>query len=63
MDTKPKSTKRGFAGMTVEQRKAIASKGGIAAHEKGTAHRWTSEEAKLAGRKSNLRKRVLNETL
>ena len=40
---------RGFASMTAEQRRAIASAGGRAAHEKGTAHRWTSEEAKSAG--------------
>ena len=42
---------RGFAAMTPEQRKAIAQKGGRAAHEKGTAHEWTSEEARVAGRK------------
>jgi general stress protein YciG len=32
----------------------IASKGGRAAHQKGTAHEWTSEEAREAGRKGGL---------
>lgn len=31
--------------------RAISSKGGKAAHAKGTAHEWTSEEAQEAGRK------------
>lgn len=42
---------RGFASMDPEKQKAIASKGGKAAHEKGTAHEFTSEEAREAGRK------------
>ena len=42
---------RGFAAMDAEKQRAIASKGGKAAHEKGTAHEWTSEEAREAGRK------------
>lgn len=42
---------RGFAAMTPERQREICSKGGIAAHKKGTAHEWTSEEAKVAGRK------------
>lgn len=42
---------RGFANMTPEQRREIASKGGKAAHAKGTAHRWTTEQAREAGRK------------
>jgi hypothetical protein len=32
----------------------IASKGGRAAHQKGTAHEWTSEEAREAGRKGGM---------
>lgn len=43
--------RRGFACMTDEKQKAIASKGGKAAHEKGTAHEWSSDEAREAGRK------------
>ena len=42
---------RGFASMTVEKKREIASKGGRAAHDLGTAHKWTSEEAQAAGRK------------
>jgi general stress protein YciG len=37
--------------MSPEKQREIASKGGRAAHLKGTAHEWTSEEARLAGRK------------
>lgn len=42
---------RGFASMSPEKRREIASKGGRAAHAKGTAHEFTSEEAREAGRK------------
>jgi uncharacterized protein len=41
--------KRGFAAMNREQQRAIASKGGRAAHRKGTAHEFSSEEARKAG--------------
>ncbi|WP_437961114.1 KGG domain-containing protein [Sorangium sp. So ce119] len=44
-------SKRGFAAMNAEQQRQIASQGGKAAHEKGTAHEFTSEEARAAGRK------------
>jgi general stress protein YciG len=37
--------------MSPEKQREIASKGGRAAHEKGTAHEWTAEEARAAGRK------------
>ena len=43
--------RRGFASMSPEKQREIASKGGRAAHEKGTAHEWTPEEARNAGRK------------
>lgn len=43
--------RRGFAAMTPEQRRAIASKGGKSAHAKGVAHHWTRETAVAAGRK------------
>lgn len=43
--------RQGFASMKPEEQRKIASKGGKAAHAKGTAHEWTSEEAKVAGRK------------
>jgi general stress protein YciG len=42
---------RGFAVMSPERQRQIASMGGRTAHEKGTAHRYTSEEAREAGRK------------
>jgi uncharacterized protein len=45
---------RGFASMDPEKQREIARKGGKAAHEKGTAHEWTSEEARNAGRKGGL---------
>ena len=37
--------------MSAEKQREIASKGGRAAHEKGTAHEWTADEARSAGRK------------
>jgi general stress protein YciG len=46
-----KKSERGFAAMPKEQQRAIASKGGKAAHAKGTAHEFTSEEARAAGKK------------
>jgi general stress protein YciG len=48
------TSKRGFASMDPNKQKEIASKGGKAAHEKGTAHEFTSEEAAAAGRKGGL---------
>ena len=44
-------SKRGFASMDANRQREIASKGGRAAHQKGTAHEWTSDEARVAGRK------------
>jgi general stress protein YciG len=46
--------RRGFASMSPEKQREIASKGGKAAHQKGTAHEWTSEEAREAGRKGGM---------
>jgi uncharacterized protein len=42
---------RGFAGMAESKQRQIASRGGKAAHEKGTAHEFTRDEARKAGRK------------
>lgn len=42
---------RGFAAMDPDEQRDIASRGGKAAHEKGTAHQFTSEEAREAGQK------------
>lgn len=44
--------KRGFALLSIEERRRIASMGGIAVHKSGNAHQWTSEEARKAGRKA-----------
>ena len=45
---------RGFASMDRLKQREIASKGGKAAHQKGTAHEWTSDEAREAGRKGGM---------
>src|SRR5882672_6277771 len=45
------TSKRGFASMDAAKQREIASKGGRAAHQKGTAHQFTAEEARQAGRK------------
>lgn len=44
-------SRRGFAGMDPSKQRQIASKGGKAAHQAGTAHEFTSDEARDAGRK------------
>jgi uncharacterized protein len=49
--TGERKERRGFASMSPEKQREIASKGGRAAHEKGTAHEWTADEARNAGRK------------
>ena len=45
------TSRRGFASMDPERQREIASKGGRAAHAKGTAHEWSADEAREAGRK------------
>lgn len=50
-ETRSGTSNRGFASMDPELQRAIASKGGKAAHQSGNAHRFTSEEAREAGRK------------
>jgi general stress protein YciG len=44
---------RGFASMDPQRQREIASQGGKAAHQKGTAHEFTSEEARRAGSMSH----------
>ena len=46
---------RGFASMNPERQREIASVGGKAAHVKGTAHEFNSDEARAAGRKGGER--------
>jgi general stress protein YciG len=50
-ETNMGNERRGFASMDCDKQREIASKGGKAAHVKGTAHEWTSEQARDAGRK------------
>lgn len=68
---RPKKGKRGFASMTPQKRKQIASMGGVASQKKGTAHRFSPDEVSEMGRKggkankkytiAELRIRALNE--
>jgi general stress protein YciG len=51
MDTNTQPRKRGFAAISPERRREIASMGGRAAHLSGRAHQFTSEEARIAGSK------------
>ena len=46
-----KNSNRGFAAMDREKQREIARKGGKAAHQKGTAHEFSPDEARAAGRK------------
>jgi len=47
-------SRRGFASMDRSRQREIASKGGRAAHAKGTAHEWSSDEARTAGQKGGI---------
>ena len=47
--------KKGFGSLSKEDHKKIASKGGVEAHKKGTAHEFTREEAQIAGRKGGFK--------
>ena len=47
---------QGFASMSKQKQREIASKGGKAAHIAGTAHEWNSEEAAAAGRRGGQRR-------
>jgi len=48
------TSRRGFASMDPDKQRMIASKGGKAAHAKGTAHEFTPEEAREAGRRGGM---------
>ena len=56
-DAPRKKQRRGFAAMSAEKQREIASKGGRASHEKGTGHEWSTEAARAAGRKGGLASR------
>jgi general stress protein YciG len=55
--TAKKGEKQGFAVIDPARQREIASLGGKAAHQQGRAHRFTSEEARAAGRKGGEAKR------
>ena len=48
--TEKRKQNRGFANMDPAKQREIASKGGKAAHQKGTAHEWDSRSASRAGK-------------
>jgi general stress protein YciG len=49
--TETAKSRRGFAAMSPERQREIASQGGRAAHEQGVAHEWNKDEARAAGKK------------
>jgi general stress protein YciG len=53
---------RGFAAMDPAEQRRIASEGGKASHESGRGHRFTSEEARAAGRKGGQASRTRTTT-
>ena len=50
----PGRERSGFAGMDSDKQREIARRGGRAAHQKGTAHEFTADEARAAGRKGGV---------
>ncbi len=54
MATTKRMGRRGFAAMSNDRRREIASMGGKAAHASGNAHEFSSDEARRAGRKGGL---------
>ena len=50
-EVEPRRRPRGFAAMDPEKRRRVSSVGGKAAHEKGTGHEFTPDEAREAGKK------------
>lgn len=52
-DTISRRSLRGFASMDKERQREIASRGGRAAHQKGTAHEFSSTEATMAAKKGH----------
>jgi len=44
------TSKRGFASLTLERRREVSRLGGVTAHALGRAHKWTTEQAREAGR-------------
>lgn len=46
-----RTARRGFASMDPAKQRSIASQGGLASHASGLGHKWTTDEARAAGRK------------
>ncbi len=49
--TEQQKSRRGFAAMSPDKQREIASQGGRAAHQQGVAHEWSADEARAAGKK------------
>ena len=49
-------SRRGFAAMSPDRQREIASQGGRAAHQQGVAHEWSADEAREAGKISGLKR-------
>jgi general stress protein YciG len=58
MNTAPTKSRRGFASMDAKRRIEIARLGGQTAHREGRAHKFTSEEAREAGRLGGLARKA-----
>ncbi len=58
MNTPARRSLRGFAAMDPRRQREIASLGGRAAHQSGHAHEFTSDEARIAGKKRHAPKAV-----
>lgn len=52
--------RRGFGSFSSDKLRMVSSKAGKIAHQKGRAHEWTSEEARVAGKKGGRRSGLLN---
>lgn len=52
-----RTSRRGFASMDPAKQRVLASQGGKASYASGTGHRWTTEEARIAGRKGGFKSR------
>ena len=57
LSTEEDTMARGFASLNHNRRREISSKGGKLAHAKGTAHEWSPDEAREAGRKGAVARR------
>ncbi len=61
MTTARTKSRRGFASMDPQRQREIASQGGQSAHRQGRAHKWSSEEAREAGRLGGLARKAASD--